>query len=97
MFIIIHFSGFDPVETGRQAACPLLFVCGDNDPLVPSSVIESLRDTLDTENASMEDCEIIIAEGAGHAFAHRPKTEDDRADSEYLLQRATKWLSQNLL
>lgn len=40
----------------------------------------------------MEDCEMIIVEGAGHAFAHRPKTDTDIVDSANLLEQAAQWL-----
>lgn len=90
-------TGFDAEETGRKAKCPLLFVSGDCDPLVPLSIVDTLRGALEDENEVMPDCEVIVAEGAGHAFVHRCKSEDDHADSEFLLQKAAHWLSRFLL
>lgn len=72
--------------------CPLLLIAGDSDDFVPMESIEALQEAVSTENTKMEDCEIIIAEGAGHEFAHHPKTEQDVVDSECLLNAAAEWL-----
>lgn len=61
------------------------------------STIESLRDTLDEKNEKMTDCDMIIVEGAGHAFAHHPKTEEDIADSRSMLDRAVQWFQSFLI
>lgn len=82
---------------GSKAKAPLLFIAGDNDPLIPSEAIEKLRDTLDSNNEEMPDCEMVIVKGAGHGFAHRPTSEEDKIDGSHLLERAMQWLRKFLL
>lgn len=73
-----------------------MFIAGDSDAFVSMENVEKLRVALETNNKVMEDCEIIIAEGAGHGFAHHPKTEEDKVDSECLLNSAAEWLVTHL-
>lgn len=90
------FIAFDPVAVGSKSKCPLLLIAGDADTFVPMSDIDKLRMTLESENTVMGDCEIIIIEGAGHGFAHHPKSDDDKTDSESLFSSAAKWLTKYL-
>lgn len=89
-------AGFDAVEVGRRASCCLLVITGDNDPLVPMDVVYELQGTVEKENRTMDDFEIQVVEGAGHAFAHHPKTELDKIDSEISLSQGVEYLCVNL-
>lgn len=90
-------KGFEAVRAGRNSTCSLLFIAGESDDLVPGKTVEELRRTLETENTAMKECEMIIVEKAGHAFVHRPKSEEDKIDSERLLSTAIQWLLKELL
>lgn len=83
--------GFDPVDVGKSAICSLLFITGDEDPLVPMDIVATLRETMKS-NEKMKDLEIQIVEKAGHAFAHHPKTEQDQIHSELSFARAEEYL-----
>jgi len=89
-------AGFDPENVGRNASCPLLFISGDQDELVPADVVDRLQRTISEENGKMESCEMHIVEGAGHAFAHHPQTDEDRIDSEIVLNEACAWLHEHM-
>ena len=79
------------MEVGKNANCALLFITGDQDELVPLQYVEQLRGTLD-ENEDMKDLEFQIVTGAGHAFAHHPKSESDEVQSELSFARAEEYL-----
>lgn len=89
-------SGFNPVAVGSDSKCPLLFIAGTTDDFVSMNDVENLRSTLETKNTDMDDCQMIIVEGAGHGFAHHPKSDDDKIDSASLFSTAVKWLKKHL-
>ncbi len=68
-----------------------MVVTGDSDELVPAEVMEQLHTSLDG-NADIDDWEIRVYEGAGHAFAHKPRSEQDSVDSHISLNDAIQWL-----
>lgn len=94
---LLYIAGFDPVSVGTNSKASLLFIAGDSDDLVPKNTMETLRETLRSEHSSMKEWEMIVVENAGHAFAHRPRTEADKVDSVWLLNTATQWLVKKLL
>lgn len=59
-------------------------------------VVYELQGTVEKENRTMDDFEIQVVEGAGHAFAHHPKTELDKIDSEISLSQGVEYLCVNL-
>lgn len=70
-------------------------VFAEKDELVPKAVVEELQEGLG-ENEVMEECELMMFDGAGHAFAHHPKTEQDEDDSEILKQQTADWFTERL-
>ncbi|CDF36368.1 unnamed protein product [Chondrus crispus] len=86
---------FDPEDVGRNAHCPLLVQTGDRDDLVPVYVVNTLRETLQA-NASVKEWNVEVYEGFGHAFAHHPSSEADKAQSEVAFARALAWLKRHL-
>lgn len=94
--LVCFFLGFDPEDVGARARCSLMFVTGDEDELVPMEVVEKLQETLNEKNTTMDDCEIQVYEHAGHAFAHHPQSDQDKIDSEIVLEQAMSWLTKHL-
>jgi carboxymethylenebutenolidase len=86
---------FDARTSGRLARCPLMAVFGDKDKIVPMSVVEELQKGLG-ENTVMEDCELMVYDGAAHAFAHHPKSRQDVDDSEILKFQTVEWFNKHL-
>lgn len=68
---------------------------GDRDDLVPVHVVNTLRETLQA-NASVKEWNVEVYEGFGHAFAHHPSSEADKAQSEVAFARALAWLKRHL-
>ncbi|CAI9115026.1 OLC1v1015861C3 [Oldenlandia corymbosa var. corymbosa] len=68
---------------------PVLFIAGDNDPLCP---INTLKDA----EKQIEQSKVVVFEGRGHAFAHRPESpeEDEDAETAFVLMR--NWLHDGL-
>lgn len=60
------------------------------------TVVEKLQQSVQADECELEDCEIQVVEGAGHAFAHHPKTEQNEVDGEIMLSRALRYLTSNL-
>lgn len=87
----MYLPGFAGREIGRDAKCPVMVVTGDCDELVPPEVVGHLRAGL-AENSSVSDWAIRVYEGAGHAFAHKPQSDQDQVDAEASLQSAIQWL-----
>lgn len=88
-------TGFDAEDVGRNARCPILLQTGDQDDLVPMTVVDTLRETL-LKNNNVEDWGVHVFEGLGHAFAHHPATEEDKVHSEIALDNAVGWLHRYL-
>jgi carboxymethylenebutenolidase len=69
--------------------CPTLAVFGTADSWTPAADIEALR----TAWAGRDDCEIVLVEGADHAFVHDPERPVHRADDAAALwERALAWV-----
>ncbi|KAL0365793.1 UNVERIFIED_CONTAM: Carboxymethylenebutenolidase [Sesamum radiatum] len=69
---------------------PLLLIAGDDDALCPISVLE---DITKRNNQS----KMVVFQGRGHSFAHRPQTpeEDEEAEEAFMIMR--NWLYNDLL
>lgn len=87
--------GFDPEDSGRNISCPLLFLTGDNDELVPINVVQSLQKCL-AENVNGGPFQVEVFQGFGHAFAHHPQTAEDKVESEKAMEKALLWFQQHL-
>lgn len=88
-------TGFDAEDVGRNATCPILLQTGDQDDLVPTTVVETLRETL-LKNKNVRTWGISSFPGLGHAFAHHPTTDEDKAKSKIALDEAVEWLHKHL-
>ena len=55
---------------GARIAAPVLFVCGDGDPLCPVETVRELERTATGAKAA-------VYAGRGHGFAHRPESLED--------------------
>jgi carboxymethylenebutenolidase len=78
-----------PLDTAAEV-CPTLAIFGSIDAFTPPADIEALRSAW----AGRSDCEIVVVEGADHAFVHDPDRPVHRADDAAALwPRALAWLS----
>lgn len=95
---VVSFYGtrFDGAAVGRNLKCAVMFIAGETDPLVPVDDVHLLRKTIETSNSEMKACEILVTTGAGHAFVHRPKSDEDKADSDTFKMKAIGWMSKYL-
>jgi carboxymethylenebutenolidase len=64
-----------PLDTAADV-CPTLAIFGSIDALTPAADIDALR----LAWAGREDCEIVVIEGADHAFVHDPDRPAHRPD-----------------
>ncbi|XP_073104359.1 uncharacterized protein [Elaeis guineensis] len=69
---------------------PVLFICGDNDPLCPISSQQEMEKN--TRGSKLK-----IYSGRGHGFAHRPNSEEEDEDAEAAFAIMRNWLHDNLL
>lgn len=77
-----------PLDTAADV-CPTLAIFGSVDSLTPPEDIDALRSAW----AGRDDCEIVVVEGADHAFVHDPDRPVHRADDAAALwTRAIAWL-----
>lgn len=86
---------FDSEYAGRNIRCPLLLQTGDQDHLVPMSVVDTLRTTLH-DNQNLTEWKVDVFDGFGHAFAHHPVTKEDEAQSEIALNNAIDWFQRHI-
>ncbi|KAG8085665.1 hypothetical protein GUJ93_ZPchr0010g9059 [Zizania palustris] len=75
---------------GPRLAAPVLFVCGDGDPLCPVETVRELE-------AGSSNAKAVVYAGRGHAFAHRPQSLDDDGDAEDAFALMRSWLHEHLL
>lgn len=79
----------------RSVACdinvPVLFISGDKDPLCPVNLLRDLEKSIGRGSR------VVIFEGRGHGFAHRPNSpdEDEGAEQAFLVMRS--WLHDELV
>jgi carboxymethylenebutenolidase len=92
---VFYPTRFDAEAAGRLAECPLMAVFGDKDKQVSPEVVEDLKRGLGM-NTVMEDCDLLIYEGAGHGFAHHPKSPQDMDDAEILRYQTSEWFNKHL-
>ena len=76
--------------TVADRMCPTLAIFGSIDKWTPAADIDALRRAWQ----GRADCEIVMIEGADHAFAHVPEREVHRAeDAAACWARAIAWVS----
>uniref|UniRef100_A0A0D9WGV0 Carboxymethylenebutenolidase homolog n=1 Tax=Leersia perrieri TaxID=77586 RepID=A0A0D9WGV0_9ORYZ len=69
---------------------PVLFVCGDGDPLC---AVETVREM----EAGARGAKAVVYAGRGHGFAHRPQSLEDDGDAEDAFGLMRAWLHDHLL
>jgi len=78
-----------PLETAADV-CPTLAIFGSVDAMTPPADIDALRAAW----SGRDDCQIVVVEGADHAFVHDPDRPAHRADdAAELWPRAIAWLA----
>lgn len=69
---------------------PVLFISGDDDPLCPVNLLR------DIEKSIGRGSRLVIFEGRGHGFAHRPESPEDDEDAELAFAVLRSWLQEGL-
>lgn len=75
---------------GSNIRVPVLFVCGDNDPLCSVSTMHQLEKNIQSSR-------VVIYPGRGHGFVHRPESEEEDQDAEDASAITRNWLHDNLI
>ncbi|KAF7825005.1 carboxymethylenebutenolidase-like protein [Senna tora] len=70
---------------------PVLFILGDNDPLCAVSDVQNIEKKIDKGS------KVVIFQGRGHGFAHRPESPEEDADAEQAFMIMRDWLYDNLV
>ncbi|KAL1194818.1 Endo-1,3,1,4-beta-D-glucanase [Cardamine amara subsp. amara] len=70
---------------------PVLFIAGDRDPLC------QVEGFYEIEEKIGEGSKVVVFEGRGHGFVHRPETPEDDRDSEEAFALMRNWLHHHLL
>lgn len=70
---------------------PVLFILGDNDPLCAVSDVQNIEKKIDKGS------KVVIFQGRGHGFAHRPGSPEEDADAEQAFVIMRDWLHDNLV
>ncbi|XP_020681944.1 carboxymethylenebutenolidase homolog [Dendrobium catenatum] len=69
---------------------PVLFICGDGDPICPVSLVSEMEKMIKGSRA-------VIYSGRGHGFAHRPETQEEDRDAEDAFNVLKNWLKDRLI
>lgn len=80
----------DP-SIASKVRVPVLFISGDNDPLCPVSVMRDMETRLGHGSS------VVVFEGRGHGFAHRPMSPEEDEDAEKAFMVMRNWLNDGLL
>ncbi|XP_078434445.1 alpha/beta-Hydrolases superfamily protein [Wolffia australiana] len=73
----------------QKIRVPLLFICGDADPLCPVSVVRDME-------AAVAGAKAVVYHGRGQGFAHRPASQDEDDDAEEAFTITRAWLHEFL-
>lgn len=88
--VCFYGSRMDASQLGDRIAAPVLFVCGDDDPLCTVDTVRELERRARGARAA-------VYAGRGHGFAHRPQSVEDDADAEDAFNAMRGWLHDHLL
>ncbi|CAN0890103.1 Carboxymethylenebutenolidase homolog [Linum grandiflorum] len=77
----------------RKLSVPVLFVSGDSDPLCSLSVLKEIESSIGEDSKS----KVVIFEGRGHGFAHRPSSAEEDEDAEEAFVMLRSWLNDGLV
>nr|CAB3461389.1 unnamed protein product [Digitaria exilis] len=75
---------------GDRVAAPVLFVCGDGDPLCAVETVRELE-------RRARGAKAVVYAGRGHGFAHRPQSVEEDGDAEDAFNAMRAWLHDHLL
>ncbi|KAJ7949662.1 endo-1,31,4-beta-D-glucanase-like [Quillaja saponaria] len=70
---------------------PVLFISGDNDPLC------AVTDLLNIEKGIGRGSKVVVFQGRGHGFAHRPESPEEDLDAEQAFMIMRNWLYDTLV
>lgn len=70
---------------------PVLFIAGDRDPLC------EVKGLYEIEEKIGEGSKVVVYEGRGHGFVHRPETPEDDRDAEEAFALMRNWLHHHLI
>ncbi|GMH31335.1 hypothetical protein Nepgr_033178 [Nepenthes gracilis] len=79
----------DP-RAAANVKVPVLFVSGNNDPLCPVGVLTAFEKIIGRGS------KVVIFEGRGHGFAHRPESPEEDADADQAFLIMRNWLHDQL-
>ncbi|CAN6360006.1 unnamed protein product, partial [Urochloa humidicola] len=75
---------------GGRVAAPVLFVCGDGDPLCTVETVRELE-------RSARGARAVVYAGRGHGFVHRPQSVEEDVYAEDAFNAMRAWLHDHLL
>ncbi|XP_072965373.1 uncharacterized protein [Typha angustifolia] len=87
--ICFYGTRMDP-SIGNKIRVPVLFVSGDNDPLCPVSILQEME-------KNIKGSRVVIYQGRGHGFIHRPESQEEDEDAEDAFTIVRNWLHDTLL
>uniref|UniRef100_A0A7C9E6W9 Carboxymethylenebutenolidase homolog n=1 Tax=Opuntia streptacantha TaxID=393608 RepID=A0A7C9E6W9_OPUST len=88
----VSFYGTSTDMTAAQnVKVPVLFITGDNDPLCPVDTLAELEKTIGKGSR------VVVFNGRGHGFVHRPESPEEDADAEEAFMIMRTWLYDHLL
>ncbi|XP_057987182.1 LOW QUALITY PROTEIN: uncharacterized protein LOC110667595 [Hevea brasiliensis] len=70
---------------------PVFFISGDNDPLCSVNVLK------DIEKSMCQGSRVVVFQGRGHGFAHRPNSPEEDRDAEQAFVLMRNWLYDGLV
>ncbi|KAL3503803.1 hypothetical protein ACH5RR_033644 [Cinchona calisaya] len=68
---------------------PVLLIAGDNDSLCPIDILKGIE-------KKIEHSKVVVFEGRGHGFAHRPQSPEEDEDAEKAFVIMKNWLHDGL-
>ncbi|MCL7028004.1 hypothetical protein MKW94_006144 [Papaver nudicaule] len=69
---------------------PVLFISGDNDPLCPVDLLHDLEKNIGKGS------KVVVFEGRGHGFVHRPESQEEDEDADAAFSILRNWLHDGL-
>lgn len=93
--VVVYPTRFHARGAGAGARCSVMAVFAEKDKVVLKAAGEEMQEGLG-KNEVMEECEVMMFYGAGHAFAHDPKRAQDEDDSDPFELYTAVWFTESL-
>lgn len=77
-------------SVAKDVEVPVLFVCGDDDHLCPVNQLRELEKII-------KGSKVVIYNGRGHGFTHRPGSQEEDEDAEDAFGLMRSWLNDSLV